>query len=69
MRTPNEFFHRLAQRAMEAHGLSEAALARKIGCGAKAINHILSEEDVKMTQTQWFNLLVLGGEFGETGEL
>lgn len=69
MKTPNEYFRRLAQRAMEAHGLSEAALARKIGCGAKAINHILSEEDVKMTQTQWFNLLVLGGEFGETGEL
>lgn len=53
----------MAQRAMELHGLSEAGLSRRIGCGSKAINHILSEEDVRLTQTQWFNLMALGGAF------
>lgn len=61
--TPNEYFRRLAQRAMERHGLSEAALARNVGCGAGSVAHILSEEDVKLNQTQWFNLLALGGAF------
>lgn len=60
MKTPNEYFRRLAQRAMELHRLNETALAQKIGCGFKAINHILSEEDVRLTQTQWFNLMALG---------
>lgn len=63
MRSPNEYFRRLAQRAMELHRLNETALAQKIGCGLKAINHILSEEDVRLTQTQWFNLMALGGAF------
>ena len=63
MKTPNEYFRRLAQRAMELHRLNETALAQKIGCGFKAINHILSEEDVRLTQTQWFNLMALGGAF------
>ena len=53
----------MAQRAMELHRLNETALAQKIGCGFKAINHILSEEDVRLTQTQWFNLMALGGAF------
>lgn len=63
MKTPNEYFRRLAQRAMELHRLNETALAQKIGCGLKAINRILSEEDVRLTQTQWFNLMALGGAF------
>lgn len=63
MKTPNEYFRRLAQRAMELHGLSERSLAQRIGCGWGSVAHILSEEDVRMTQTQWFNLMTLGGAF------
>lgn len=63
MRTPNEYFRRLAQRAMETHRLTEAALARKVGCGAKAVDHILSKEPVRLNQEQWFNLMALGGAF------
>lgn len=63
MKTPNEYFRRLAQRAMETHGLSERILAQRIGCGWGSVAHILSEEDVRMTQTQWFNLMALGGAF------
>lgn len=63
MRTPNEYFRRLAQRAMETHRLTEAALARKVGCGAKAVDHVLSEEPVRLNQEQWFNLMALGGAF------
>ena len=47
MRTPNEYFRRLAQRAMETHRLSERGLARRMGCGWGSVAHILSEEDVK----------------------
>lgn len=60
MKTPNEYFRRLAQQAMEANRLSERELARKIGCGHGSVAHILSEEDVRLNQTQWFNLMVLG---------
>ena len=63
MRTPNEYFRRLAQRAMETHGLSERGLAQRIGCGWGSVAHILSEEDVKLNQEQWFNLMALGCAF------
>lgn len=63
MRTPNEYFRRLAQRAMETHRLSERGLARLLGCGWDTVNHLLNEETVRMTQEQVFNLMALGGAF------
>ena len=63
MRTPNEYFRRLAQRAMETHRLSERGLARLLGCGWETVNHLLNEETVRMTQEQVFNLMALGGAF------
>ena len=63
MKTPNEYFRRLAQRAMEEHRLSERGLAQPIGCGCGSVAHILSEENVKLNQEQWFNLMALGGAF------
>lgn len=54
---------KVIRRAMETHGLSERGLAQRIGCGWGSVAHILSEEDVRMTQTQWFNLMTLGGAF------
>ena len=63
MKTPNEYFRRLAQQAMETHGLSERSLAQRIGCGWETVNHLLNEENVRLTQTQWFNLMALGGAF------
>ena len=63
MRTPNEYFRRLAQRAMETHRLSERGLARLLGCGWDTVNHLLNEENVRLTQEQWFNLMALGGVF------
>ena len=61
MRSPNEYFRRLAQRAMENHRLSERGLAQRIGCGWGSVAHILSEEDVKLIQEQWFNLMAWEG--------
>lgn len=63
MRTPNEYFRRLAQRAMETHRLSERGLARLLGGGWDTVNHLLNEENVRLTQEQWFNLMTLGGVF------
>ena len=63
MKTPNEYFRRLAQQAMETHRLSERGLARLLGCGWETVNHLLNEENVRLTQTQWFNLMALGGAF------
>ena len=63
MKTPNEYFRRLAQRAMEDHRLSERGLVQRIGCGCGSVAHILSEENVKLNQEQWFNLMALGGAF------
>ena len=63
MRTPNEYFRRLTQKAMEDHRLSERGLARLLGCGWETVNHLLNEENVRMTQEQWFNLMTLGGAF------
>lgn len=63
MKTPNEYFRRLAQKAMETHRLSERGLARLLGCGWETVNHLLNEENVRLTQTQWFNLMALGGAF------
>lgn len=64
MKTPNEYFRRLAQRAMETHRLSERGLARLLGCGWDTVDHLLKEEKVRLTQEQCFNLLALGGAFG-----
>ena len=63
MKTPNEYFRRLTQKAMENHLLSERGLARLLGCGWETVNHLLNEENVRLTQTQWFNLMALGGAF------
>lgn len=63
MKTPNEYFRRLTQKAMENHRLSERGLARLLGCGWETVNHLLNEENVRLTQTQWFNLMALGGAF------
>lgn len=68
MKSPNEYFRRLAQRAMETHRLSERRLAQRIGCGWGSVAHILSEEDVKLNQEQWFNLMALGGAFKKDKE-
>ena len=54
---------RCAEKAMELHHLTPRDLARAIGCGEGSVAHILSEEDVRMTQTQWFNLMALGCAF------
>ena len=67
MRTPNEYFRRLAQRAMETHRLSERGLARLLGFGWDTVNHLLNEENVRLTQEQWFNLMALGGAFRNEG--
>ena len=61
--TAEETVRRLAQRAMEDHRLSERGLARLLGCGWETVNHLLNEENVRMTQEQWFNLMALGGAF------
>ena len=61
--TAEETVRRLAQRAMEDHRLSERGLARLLGCGWETVNHLLNEENVRLTQTQWFNLMALGGVF------
>ena len=61
--TAEETVRRLAQRAMEDHRLSERGLARLLGCGWETVNHLLNEENVRLTQTQWFNLMALGGAF------
>lgn len=63
MKTPNEYFRRLTQKAMENNRLSERGLARLLGCGWETVNHLLNEENVRLTQTQWFNLMALGGAF------
>lgn len=63
MRSPNEYFRRLTQKAMEDHRLSERGLARRMGCGWETVNHLLNEENVRMTQEQVFNLMALGGAF------
>lgn len=68
MKTPNEYFRRLAPQAMETHRLSERGLAQRIGCGWGSVAHILSEEDVKLNQEQWFNLMALGGAFKKDKE-
>lgn len=68
MKTPNEYFRCLAQKAMETHRLSERGLARRMGCGWGSVAHILSEEDVKLNQEQWFNLMALGGAFKKDKE-
>ena len=61
MRTPNEYFRRLAQRAMETHRLSQRGLAHEIGCGDGSIAKLLDEQEVRLTQEQWFYLMTLGG--------
>lgn len=61
--TAEETVRRMAERAMEDHRLSERGLARLLGCGWETVNHLLNEENVRLTQTQWFNLMALGGVF------
>ena len=68
MKTPNEYFRRLPQKAMETHRLSERGLARLLGCGWETVNHLLNEENVRLTQTQWFHLMALGGAFEKDKE-
>ena len=68
MKTPNEYFRRLAQKAMETHRLSERGLARLLGCGWETVNHLSNEENVRMTQEQVFNLMALGGAFKKDKE-
>lgn len=61
MTTPNEVVRRITQQAMERHRLSQRGLAHVIGCGAGSISKILDEQEVRLTQEQFFNLMTLGG--------
>lgn len=58
--TPNEAIRRITQRAMERHRLSQRGLAHEIGCGEGSIAKILDEQEVRLTQEQWFYLMTLG---------
>ena len=61
MKTPNETVRRITQRAMERHRLSQRGLAHEIGCGESSIAKLLDEQEVRLTQEQFFNLITLGG--------
>mgnify|MGYP002543388088 FL=1 len=61
MKTPNEKVRRITQRAMERHRLSQRGLAHEIGCGDGSIAKLLDEQEVRLTQEQWFYLMTLGG--------
>ena len=60
--TPNEVIRRITQRAMERHRLSQRGLAHEIGCGDGSIAKLLDEQEVRLTQEQWFYLMTLGGK-------
>lgn len=60
--TPNEAIRRITQRAMERHRLSQRGLAHEIGCGDGSIAKLLDEQEVLLTQEQWFYLMTLGGK-------
>ena len=57
--TPNEAIRRITQRAMERHRLSQRGLAHEIVCSSDLI---LDEQEVRLTQEQWFYLMTLGGK-------
>ena len=57
-----EAIRRITQRAMERHRLSQRGLAHEIGCGEGSIAKILDEQEVRLTQEQWFYLMTLGGK-------
>ena len=61
MKTPNEIVRRITQQAMERHRLSQRGLAHEIGCGDGSIAKLLDEQEVRLTQEQWFYLMTLGG--------
>lgn len=44
------------------HRLSQRGLAHEIGCGEGSIAKILDEQEVRLTQEQWFYLMTLGGK-------
>ena len=58
--TPNEVIRRITQQAMERHRLSQRGLAHEIGCGDGSIAKLLDEQEVRLTQEQWFYLMTLG---------
>lgn len=62
MMTPNETIRRITQQAMERHRLSQRGLAHEIGCGDGSIAKLLDEQEVRLTQEQWFYLMTLGGK-------
>ena len=57
MKTPNEIVRRITQQAMERHRLSQRGLAHEIGCGDGSIAKLLDEQEVRLTQEQWFYLM------------
>lgn len=61
--TAEETVRRMAERAMGRHRLGAHDLAKAVGCGDTTVRHLLNEENVRLTQEQWFNLMALGGAF------
>lgn len=57
--TENHAVRRFAERAMSLHRLNPKTLARAIQCNEKSIYKILSEETVRMEQSQFLTLLIL----------
>ena len=60
--TPNEGHRRLTQGGKGGHRLSQRGLAHEIGCGDGSIAKLLDEQEVRLTQEQWFYLMTLGGK-------
>lgn len=60
--TAEETVRRMAERAMGRHRLSQRGLAHEIGCGDGSIAKLLDEQEVRLTQEQWFYLMTLGGK-------
>lgn len=65
--TENHAVRRFAERAMSLHRLNPKTLARAIQCNEKSIYKILSEETVRMEQSQLFNLLLLANAINFKG--
>ena len=59
--TAEETVRRMAERAMERHGLNQRELAWEMGCGLQTVAHLLDEENVRLNQEQWLVLMKLGG--------
>lgn len=57
--TENHAVRRFAERAMSLHRMTPKALSQAIQCNEKTIYKLLSEENVRMEQSQFLTLLIL----------